>query len=151
MIGVLKAVREASGWQTRSSPVANPVSTGDQPVRGRGVSVHRTDCANALSLRTQSERVIDVEWDNDAPGNYVVSVEIEALDRSRLLRDVADVLSEHHVNIIACSSQTQADRIARLRFEFELADPGHLHSILLAVKRVGSVYEATRVLPGART
>ena len=119
--------------------------------RGRGVSVHRTDCANALSLRTQSDRVIDVEWDNDAPGNYVVSVEIEALDRSRLLRDVADVLSEHHVNIIACSSQTQADRIARLRFEFELADPGHLHSILLALKRVGSVYEATRVLPGART
>jgi len=119
--------------------------------RGRGVSVHRADCANALSLRTQADRVIDVEWDNDAPGNYVVSVEIEALDRSRLLRDVADVLSEHHVNIIACTSQTQADRIARLRFEFELADPGHLHSILLAVKRVGSVYEATRVLPGART
>ena len=119
--------------------------------RGRGVSVHRTDCANALSLRTQSDRVIDVEWDNDSPGNYVVSVEIEALDRSRLLRDVADVLSEHHVNIISCSSQTQADRIARLRFDFELADPGHLHSILLAVKRVGSVYEAARVLPGART
>jgi GTP diphosphokinase / guanosine-3',5'-bis(diphosphate) 3'-diphosphatase len=119
--------------------------------RGRGVSVHRTDCANALSLRSQADRVIDVEWDNDSPGNYVVSVEIEALDRSRLLRDVADVLSEHHVNILSCTSQTQADRIARLRFEFELADPGHLHSILLAVKRVGSVYEASRVLPGART
>jgi GTP pyrophosphokinase len=119
--------------------------------RGRGVSVHRTDCANALSLRSQTDRVIDVEWDNDAPGNYVVSVEIEALDRSRLLRDVADVLSEHHVNIIASSSQTQSDRIARLRFDFELADPGHLDSILLAIKRVGSVYDATRVLPGART
>ncbi len=119
--------------------------------RGRGVSVHRTDCANALSLRSQADRVIDVEWDNDSPGNYVVSVEIEALDRSRLLRDVADVLSEHHVNILSCTSQTQADRIARLRFEFELADPGHLHSILLAVKRVGSVYEASRVLPGTRT
>src|SRR5436190_5881029 len=115
--------------------------------RGRGVSVHRTDCANALSLRSQADRVIDVEWDNDAPGSYVVSVEIEALDRSRLLRDVADVLSEHHVNIIASSSQTQADRIARLRFDFELADPSHLDSILLAVKRVGSVYDATRVHP----
>ena len=69
----------------------------------------------------------------------------------KLFRDVADVLSEHHVNIISCTSQTQADRIARLRFEFELADPGHLDSILLAVKRVDSVYEATRVLPGART
>ncbi|HYL51805.1 MAG TPA: bifunctional (p)ppGpp synthetase/guanosine-3',5'-bis(diphosphate) 3'-pyrophosphohydrolase [Acidimicrobiia bacterium] len=116
--------------------------------RGRGVSVHRTDCANAVSLRNQADRVIDVDWDNDAPGNYTVSVEIEALDRSKLLRDVADVLSEHHVNIIACSSQTQADRIARLRFEFELADPGHLDSILAAVKRVDSVYDATRALPG---
>jgi GTP pyrophosphokinase len=116
--------------------------------RGRGVSVHRTDCANALSLKSQVDRVIDVDWDNDAPGTYVVGVEIEALDRSKLLRDVADVLSEHHVNILACTTTTQADRIARLRFEFELADPDHLDSILGAVKRVGSVYDAARVLPG---
>ena len=119
--------------------------------RGRGVSVHRTDCANAVSLRSQADRVIEVEWDNDAPGNYTVSVEVEALDRSKLLRDIADVLSEHHVNIISCTSQTQTDRIARLRFEFELADPGHLDSILAAVKRVDSVYEAARVLPGNKT
>jgi GTP pyrophosphokinase len=116
--------------------------------RGRGVSVHRTDCANALSLKSQVDRVIDVDWDNDAPGTYVVGVEIEALDRSKLLRDVAEVLSEHHVNILACTTTTQADRIARLRFEFELADPDHLDSILGAVKRVGSVYDAARVLPG---
>jgi GTP pyrophosphokinase len=118
--------------------------------RGRGVSVHRADCANAVSLRSQTDRVIDVEWDNDAPANYTVAVEVEALDRSKLLRDVADVLSEHHVNILSCTSQTQADRIARLRFEFELADPGHLDSILSAVKRVDSVYDAARVLPGVR-
>jgi GTP pyrophosphokinase len=118
--------------------------------RGRGVSVHRADCANAVSLRSQADRVIEVEWDNDAPANYTVAVEIEALDRSKLLRDVADVLSEHHVNILSCTSQTQADRIARLRFEFELADPGHLDSILSAVKRVDSVYDAARVLPGVR-
>jgi GTP pyrophosphokinase len=119
--------------------------------RGRGVSVHRTDCANAVSLRDQADRVIEVEWDNDAPGNYTVAVELEALDRSKLLRDVAEVLSEHHVNILSCTSQTQADRIARLRFEFELADPSHLDSILAAVKRVDSVYDAARVLPGNRT
>jgi guanosine-3',5'-bis(diphosphate) 3'-pyrophosphohydrolase len=119
--------------------------------RGRGVSVHRTDCANAVSLRSQADRVIEVEWDNDAPGNYTVSVDVEALDRSKLLRDVADVLSEHHVNILSCTSQTQSDRIARLRFDFELADPGHLDSILAAVKRVESVYDATRVLPGNKS
>ena len=85
--------------------------------RGRGVSVHRTDCANAVSLASQADRVIDVEWDNDSPGNYTVSVDVEALDRSKLLRDVADVLSEHHVNIISCTSQTaiRPDRPLALR------------------------------------
>jgi GTP diphosphokinase / guanosine-3',5'-bis(diphosphate) 3'-diphosphatase len=54
------------------------------------------------------------------------------------------------VNILSCTTQTQSDRVARLRFEFELADPGHLDSLLAAVKRVDSVYEASRVLPGRR-
>jgi guanosine-3',5'-bis(diphosphate) 3'-pyrophosphohydrolase len=119
--------------------------------RGRGVSVHRADCANASQLATsQSDRLIEVEWDHDQPATFVVSVEIEALDRSRLLRDVAQVLSEHHVNILSCSTQTSADRVAKLRFDFELADPGHLESMIGAIKRVDSVYEAYRVLPGAK-
>jgi GTP pyrophosphokinase len=116
--------------------------------RGRGISVHRADCANASGLATQAERLIEVEWDHDAPATYVVSVEVEALDRSRLLRDVANTLADHHVNILACSSQTSSDRVAKLRFDFELADPGHLDSILAAIKRVDAVYDATRVLPG---
>jgi guanosine-3',5'-bis(diphosphate) 3'-pyrophosphohydrolase len=117
--------------------------------RGRGVSVHRADCANASQLATsQSDRVIEVEWDHDQPATYVVSVEIEALDRSRLLRDVAQVLSEYHVNILTCTSQTSNERVAKFRFDFELADPNHLESILWAVKRVDSVYAAYRVLPG---
>ncbi len=116
--------------------------------RGRGVSVHRTDCANALSLRHQGDRLIEVEWNLDAPTAYVVAVEIEALDRSRLLTDVANVLSDHKVNILGCNSKTTSDRIARIRFEFELAEPDHLDSILAAVKRVDAVYDASRVLPG---
>jgi GTP diphosphokinase / guanosine-3',5'-bis(diphosphate) 3'-diphosphatase len=116
--------------------------------RGRGVSVHRTDCANAAGLATQAQRVIEVEWDHDQPATYIVSVEVEALDRSRLLRDIAQILSDHHVNILACTSQTSSDRVAKLRFDFELADPSHLDSILKTMKRVDSVYEAYRVLPG---
>jgi guanosine-3',5'-bis(diphosphate) 3'-pyrophosphohydrolase len=116
--------------------------------RGRGVSVHRTDCANAAGLVNHAERVIEVEWDHDQPATFVVSVEVEALDRSKLLRDVAQVLSEYHVNILSCTSQTSTERVAKFRFDFELADPNHLESILWAVKRVDSVYAAYRVLPG---
>ena len=117
--------------------------------RGRGVSVHRSDCANASGLAGQTERLVEVEWDHDASGAYVVLVEVEALDRSRLLRDVASTLAEHHVNILSCHSQTTPDRVARFRFEFELADPGHLDSLIAALKRIESVYDATRVLPDA--
>jgi len=117
--------------------------------RGRGVSVHRTDCANAVALSTQAQRVIEVEWDHDETATFVVSVEIEALDRTSLLRDVAQVLAEHHVNILGSTSQTSSDRVARFRFDFELADPSHLESLLKAVQRVDSVFDAYRVLPGA--
>ena len=55
---------------------------------------------------------------------------------------------EHHVNILSCTSTVANDRVAKFRFDFELADPGHLDSILMAVKRVDSVYDAYRLLPG---
>jgi GTP pyrophosphokinase len=116
--------------------------------RGRGVSVHRADCANAAGLTSQSSRLIEVEWDGESSGSWVVSIQIEALDRSKLLRDVAQVLADHHVDILSCSTQTTADRVATLHFDFELSDPGHLDSILAAVRRVDSIYEVSRVLPG---
>ena len=61
---------------------------------------------------------------------------------------MANTLADHHVNILACTSQTSTDRVARFRFDFELADPGHLDSIIAAIKRVDSIYEVSRVLPG---
>ena len=117
---------------------------------GRGVSVHRSDCANAVALSSRmGDRQIEVDWDGGAVGVFVASIEIEALDRARLLRDVSQVLSEHHVNIVSSFTSTGSDQVAHLRFEFELADPSHLESVLATVKRVESVYDAYRVLPGA--
>jgi GTP pyrophosphokinase len=118
--------------------------------RGRGVSVHRADCANALSLTSGGDaaRVIEVEWDRDRTGVFVVSIEVKALDRTRLLADVARVLAEHHVDILASSTAAGSDRVSRMRFDFELADPAHLDSLMAAIKRIDSVYDAYRVLPG---
>ena len=113
--------------------------------RGRGVSVHRSDCANAMSL---TDRLIEVEWDRERAGVFVASIEIKALDRSRLLADVTKVLSEHHVNILSSSTHVGADRVSRMRFDFELADPSHLDSMLSSVKRIDSVYDAYRIVPG---
>ena len=72
-----------------------------------------------------------------------------ALDRTRLLRDVANALSDQHVNIVACSTHTGTDRVAKMRFEFELSDPGHLDSVLRTIKKIDGVYDAYRQVPGA--
>jgi len=118
--------------------------------RGRGVTVHRVDCANALSLTSeQSARVIDVEWAaRDADDTFVAAVEVVALDRTRLLRDVANALSDQKVNIVSCTTHTGGDRVARMRFEFEFSDPGHLASMLKVIKNIDGVYDAYRLVPG---
>jgi GTP pyrophosphokinase len=118
--------------------------------KGRGVSVHRADCANAFALiEDEPTRMIDVEWSRTSPGTmFTAGVEVVALDRSRLLRDVANALSEQHVNIVACSTNTGSDRVAKMRFEFELADPNHLESVLRMIKGIDAVYDAYRIVPG---
>ncbi|MHB1137388.1 MAG: RelA/SpoT family protein [Microthrixaceae bacterium] len=120
--------------------------------RGRGVSVHRTDCANASSLAAgQAERIIDVDWDSDSEGHFVALVEVKALDRPRLLQDVTAILSDNHVNILSSQSHCGHDRVSKMRFEFELGDPSHLDTLLNRLRTIDSVYDAYRVVPGAVT
>jgi GTP pyrophosphokinase len=115
--------------------------------RGQGVSVHRRDCPNAKSLLSEPERLIDVSWRTGRPTSFVVTIQVEALDRTRLLSDVATALSDNHVNIVSASSSVGRDRITNLRFTFELADITHLSDVLAAVKKVENVYDAYRVVP----
>lgn len=118
--------------------------------RGRGVSVHRSDCANARSLSAkQNDRLIDVEWDVDGSNaHFIASAEVKAYDRQHLLSDVTVMFSDNHVNILSASTATGEDRIARLRFEFEIADPAHLDALLRSIRTIDGVYDAYRVLPG---
>jgi len=117
--------------------------------RGRGVSVHRTDCANAVSLSAaQGGRLVDVEWDAAFSGSYVVGLEIRAFDRPRLLEDVSRALSDHHVNIRGASTSTGNDQVCVMNFEFDLVDPSHLDSLIRGVKAIPSVYQAYRSVSG---
>ncbi len=118
--------------------------------RGRGVSVHRTDCANATSLaQEQSMRMIDVEWDGQRKDQlFTAGVEVHALDRSRLLRDVANALGEQGVNIVSSETITGNDRVAKMRFQFEMSNPAQLASVLNTIRRIDAVYDVHRILPG---
>jgi len=119
--------------------------------RGRGVSVHRADCANAASLQTgQRDRLIEVEWDSDLSGGiFVASIEVRSLDRPGLLGDVSCVLADHKVNDIACNIKTHRDRMASMRFDCELGDPSHLDAVLGRIRSIDGVYQSYRVLPGS--
>jgi len=117
--------------------------------QGRGVSIHRDDCSNAVALAHRlGERIIDVEWDGSTGGQYRAVLEVMAFDRSRLLLDVSKIVAEYHLNIISSSTTTSGSRIVRMVFDVELADPSHLSSLLAALKGVDGVFDAFRQLPG---
>ena len=119
--------------------------------QGRGVSVHRTDCSNAAALASRlGDRVIDVAWDGSTHGIYRATLKIHAFDRTRLLFDVSRVVAEDHLNIVASSSTTGTDRIVKMTFEVEFADPSHLSTLIVAIKNVDGVFEAFRDLPGRK-
>jgi GTP pyrophosphokinase len=113
--------------------------------RGAGVSVHRADCANVEDLQTQPERIVEVEWAPTAQSVFLVAIQVEALDRARLLSDITRVLSDYHVNILSAALTTTRDRIAKSRFTFEMGDPTHLGHVLKAVRSVEGVFDVYRV------
>nr|WP_243640595.1 bifunctional (p)ppGpp synthetase/guanosine-3',5'-bis(diphosphate) 3'-pyrophosphohydrolase [Nocardioides jejuensis] len=113
--------------------------------KGGGVSVHRTDCTNAEDLKGQPERLIEVEWEGSAKATFLVNIQVEALDRSRLLSDITMALSDAHVNILSASLNTSRDRVAKSKFSFEMADAKHLDNVLRAVRGVPGVFDAYRV------
>ncbi|MGW7353771.1 RelA/SpoT family protein [Streptomyces sp. NPDC054784] len=118
--------------------------------RGSGVSVHRADCVNVDSLSREPERILDVEWAPTQSSVFLVAIQVEALDRSRLLSDVTRVLSDQHVNILSAAVQTSRDRVATSRFTFEMGDPKHLGHVLKAVRGVEGVYDVYRVTSARR-
>jgi GTP pyrophosphokinase len=117
--------------------------------RGGAISVHRSACTNADSLQQQRERLVDVEWAPSAGSTFVVSIQVEALDRHGLLSDVTRVLSDDRVSILSANVTTNRDRVAVSRFTFEMAEAKHLKHLLRAIKGIEGVYDAHRVQTGA--
>jgi len=117
--------------------------------RGNGVSVHRADCTNVEQLSHQPDRLLEVEWSPTAGSVFLVAIQVEALDRTRLLSDVTRVLSDAHVNILSAAVQTSCDRVAISRFTFEMGDVKHLGHLLRLVRNVEGVYDAYRITSGS--
>jgi GTP pyrophosphokinase len=111
---------------------------------GRGVSVHQADCTNISDLNDR--RLVEVSWPPDRVGTFAVWIQVEALDRTRLLRDVTAAISDLGGNITASSSVTGRDRVAILRYEVEMSDPGALPRLLADLKGVDGVFASYRLV-----
>ena len=115
--------------------------------RGKGVSIHRADCGNFRQMATRSaDRVIDVDWGQSSSAQalvYPVDVNIEALDRQGLLRDISEVFAKEKMNVIGVQTQSLKD-LAWMTFTVEVGDSRRLQKVLGLVKEVRGVRTARR-------
>ena len=117
--------------------------------KGGGVSVHRTDCTNSEKLHQEPQRIIEVSWASSFHNAvFMVTIQIEGLDRNGLLSEVTRVVSEQKVPIIATNSHTAGDRVATIRFTFEVSDTKQLGYMMNQLRNVEGVYDVYRVTTG---
>jgi GTP pyrophosphokinase len=115
--------------------------------RGKGVSIHRADCGNFRQMAMRSaDRVIEVDWGQSASAQalvYPVDVNIEAVDRQGLLRDISEVFAKEKMNVIGVQTQSVKD-LAWMTFTVEVGDSRRLQKVLGLVKEVRGVRTAKR-------
>ena len=111
--------------------------------RGKGVSVHREDCASLKRLaEAQPERLIDAQW-GEAAGSYPVDMAVTASDRRGLLRDIGDALAREKINVTAVRTQSR-DELAFMRFTFDVGNMAQLKRALAQVRDVKGVIRVAR-------
>lgn len=121
--------------------------------RGRGVSVHRADCATLARLAADApERIMETEWDPRAqmpagagarPARFAADIEVLARDRQGLLRDISEVFARDRINVTGAQTLSRQDE-AKMRFTIEVADAGQLTGALAALRQVQGVTSARR-------
>jgi len=130
------------------SKCCNPVP-GDEIIgyitKGRGVSVHTTDCINVKELLEEENRIIDVRWyEEDKKSSYTVDIEIFANDRTGLLADIIKELSTQKTKLIAVNARANRDKIAITDITIEVENLEELNRVLKTLRKVDSVYEVNR-------
>jgi GTP pyrophosphokinase len=137
MVRMAKCCRPVAG-----DPIVGYVSL------GRGITVHREDCPNAVQLSKNPERFVTVEWAGANSASFRAELEVSAWDRPRLLEDLSRAFSEAGVNIIEARCVTNPPMV-RDRFVVEVPDAGTLKTCVQRVRQVDQVFDAYRVTPGS--
>ncbi len=142
-------VRGVDNLLIRFARCCNPVP-GDEIVgfvtRGRGVSVHRADCPNALQLRANEERVIDVEWAGAPDQSYPVDIELVSMDRHGLINEVMNAVAETKTDIQAVYGRVDDKRIAHVNLTVRIRNLDHLRTVVERLKRIKDVHSVRRLV-----
>ncbi len=142
----LVLVRGQKGILTKVAPCCQPVP-GDKIIgyttRGRGVTVHRADCMNAVNAQDK-DRVVPVDWDVEANHLYPVGIRIEAYDRQGLLRDIATIVAENHVNMSALEVKVHEDKSAVVTATVEIDSLAQLSRLMEKIEGVRDVHTVGR-------
>ncbi len=115
--------------------------------QGKGVSVHRADCARLYNLQESNpQRVVEVDWGESPAVNYEVDVAIEAYDRQGLLRDITELFANARLNVLSINTQTNKRRhTATMRLRVEVPNLGSLSKLLERINRLNNVVSASRL------
>ena len=146
---VVKGIHDVA---VRFSKCCSPVP-GDEIVgfvtRGRGISIHRTDCINILNLpEIDRERLIDAEWqqgiDDTGSEKYLAEINIYANNRNGLLADVSRALTEKNIDILALNTRINKQGTATMAVSFEIASRDELQRIIDKIRMIDSVIDIER-------
>lgn len=145
------SVKGIDNLLVRFARCCNPVP-GDDIVgyvtRGRGVSIHRSDCTNVPDVSDNSEaaRIIEVGWENAVESNYSVDIEITGHDRRGLLNEVLQTVAESKTNISAVSGRSDKNKMAMIHMTILIRNTDHLQSVVDKIKRIQDVYTVHRIM-----
>lgn len=135
----------------RMARCCNPVP-GDEITgyitRGRGVSVHRTDCKNLKGLQeSEPERIIEVSWERGRTESYQVDLRIDAVDKSALLNDITHIIKEEKLNLLSVMARTNDNSKAIINLSLELSSTEHMYDIMKKIETISGVLNVSRSNP----
>ncbi len=144
-------VRGVGSLLTQIAPCCRPVpfdSIIGFITRGKGVTVHRSDCKNILNLPAEDQvRLIDVDWGQESNQTYSAEIRILAYDRQGLLRDVTDVLTNEKISVTSVNSQSDlAEQTASIRITFEIDNLKQLAKVMDKLRQLHNILEVERVV-----
>jgi guanosine-3',5'-bis(diphosphate) 3'-pyrophosphohydrolase len=115
---------------------------------GRGITIHREDCSNAVNLAKDPERFVPVSWEGDHEAAFKVELQVNGYDRHRLLEDLSRTFAEAGINIVEARCLVEHPMVQN-RFVVEVVDTATLKATVSRLRSIDSVFDAYRVTPGA--